>query len=568
VKRKKTMDKNLALKLANQLISDDKLPLKSSKISLEALKEIDTNGDKIVSKNELIKGFENDKIGFNEKKQSVEVFQNVKVAKPNTITFLSRETVKDIRRPEDLRGEMTYKADQWFKEVANPNVGDPNNNFEGIYGSSKSKLSYIQVKNLVGKDFNTAAQTLKTPYDIAVLTGNVIRYDYDRAEKNEGPGGTYSAQEVLSMGKGVCRDTHILAVDLLRANGYEAKQLGYSSADDTFHAFAVYQDPKTGKWGALEYGKVYPPEMLNADSPEEAFLKVRPDALLITEYEVPTNHNQRTTENKVYYTPTVREYNSFVFGKHSGTVDLQTTNTSVQLSGKINDWEYAVKYNQPNAMTPVLDNAGMGGVWKNFDDLGLKIGVGGGYLPNMFNNTVGPNDKVALPTAFAFGSIEGNHPNLVKVENIAGSEINISLNSKFAGVGTIAFNKSGDITNAQGQVTKENQKTGFDMGVSNGLSRFNWTPDITINREFDVWGDKNKDLNLFAKYGTDFDAQSFISYYRGGGGGLPVTQYAQAGAEAKIDSEGKFKVGTAVYVPLGHVYSNDYAPEPLVNVKF
>jgi hypothetical protein len=559
------MDKNLALKLANQLIPDEKLPLNLLRISLEAKKEIDSNKDNNVSKSELIKGFENDQVSFSENSKSVEIFKGGKIPQANKISFLAGREEKAGPRPEDLRGEMTYKAEQWFKATDNPNVGDPNNNFKGISGWSKSNLSYNQVNNLVGKDFQTAANTLKTPYDIATLTGSVIQYDYDRADKNLGPGGTYSGQEVLSMGKGICRDTHILAVDLLRANGYNAKQLGYSSADSVFHAFAVYQDPKTGKWGALEYGKVYPPEMLNADSPEEAFLKVRPDALVISEYTVPSNPNERSYENKVYYTPTVREYNSFVFGKHSGNLDVTTTNNAVQLSGKVKDWEYAVKYNQANPMTPLLDNAVMGGVWYNVDKIGIKIGVGGGYMPNVFNNTVGPNDKVSLPTGFVYGTIEGNHPNLVKVEDIAKSGVNISLNSKFTGVGTLAFNKSGDITDSKG--FQENKRNAVDLGVSNGLSRFNWNPDITINREFDVWGDKSKDLNVFAKYGTDFDSNVFVDYYRGGAAGLPVTQFVQTGAEAKIDNEGKYKVGAAVYVPIGHVYSNDFSPEPLVNVK-
>lgn len=557
------MERNLALKLASQLIPDEK-SASSLKITKEAKKEIDQNNDGKISQEELAKGFENDKVVFNEKTKKVESAEEPKVSNVNKVTFFSGN------KPEEnsnVREEMTYKPEQWYKDPFNPNVGNPNSNFKGISGRENASVTYTQMKNVIGKDFNTAAQTLTTPYDIAFLAGSGIKYDYDRADKSEGPGGTYSPQEVLTSGTGVCRDTHTLAVALLRANGYDAKQLGYSSADDTFHAFAVYQDPKTGKWGALEYGRVYPPEMLNADSPQEAFLMVRPDALVITDYEVPKDPNDRTTENKVFYTPTVREYNSFVFGKHSGDASLNYTNTGVQVSGKIKDWEYAVRYNQPNQMTPVLDNSSMVGVWKNFDKAGLKIGIGGGYLPNMFTNSVGPNEKVALPTGIAFASVEGNHPKVIGVENIGGTEINLALNSKFIGVGTLAFNKSGDIKDADGNVTEENQKIGYDMGVSNGLSRFNWNPDITINREFDVWGGKNKDLNLYAKYGTDFDSQVLVSYYRGGGTGVAVTQFALAGAEAKIDNEGKYKVGAGVYAPIGHVYSNDYASEPMVNLK-
>lgn len=569
------MLRQTALDFARTFIPNEKKAVPAGdnklKISRAAAEVTDTNKDNKISQQELAKAFEADIIYFDDKKEQI-LKKGEKLPSANKFNFFEIEQ-DETRKPESLREESTYKGEQWFKDAFNPNLGLPDSPYEGIKGSSASAFSTTEIKGMIGKDFSEVAGSLKTPYDVAFLMDKGIKYQDERAGGGVGPNGTYTPNEILASGTGVCRDYHTLAVALLKENGYDAKMFGYSSSDNTFHAFAVYQDPESGKWGAIEYGKVYPPEMLDADSPEEAFLKVRPDALVLREYNGAGNPDQGMSVDKIYYTPTARAFSSFALGKHSGNIGLTSTNTYQEISGSVGkngNWEFAARYNMPNQMTPMLDNSGMAGVWYNFKDAGIKVGLGGGYLPETFKMTVGPNDKKEIDngTGLLFATIEGNHPKLLGVDNIANTGINLNLNSRFAGVGTLALNKSGDIKDENGDIKEENVKVGMDSAISQGLSRFNWTPDITINREFDLWGGSEKDANLYAKYGTDFDALVMASHYGTDGKGFPVTQYMEAGAEMKFDNvPGGLKLGTSVYVPIGKVHSNDYSQEALINLR-
>jgi len=514
------MDRLTASLLAGQYIPEKNKPVSNEKLnfSKKVFNLINTDGDNKISQSELENALVKDLLSVTDfNKQKTNVTTSLSLFDDNDIN--PNEKIK----VDDFLNESGYKAEQWFKDNKNLDVGNPNNQYKGVEAYTKSTLSFYQAKNFIGKNFSDVINVVKNPYDVSFIV-DLITYDNERADKGTGPYSPYSAQEVISSGLGVCRDSHALGVTLLKSIGYDAKMFGYSAADNIFHAFPAYQDPQTKKWGAIEYGKVYSSEQLNANSPEEAMLKVRPDALVITEYAGGDNPNERMHTEKIFYTPTSRSYYSFMLdNKNNSNKNNEYKYSAIktdkynEINGKFNNniFEYAIRLNSKNSETPVLDNSIIGGLWANLPQAGFKVGIGGGYMPNMFRNSIGPNETIELPTSFAFASLEGNHS--AGLEDIIDSGINATFNSKISAVTTLAVNNSGDLDDV-----KENVKVSIDDGISSGLSRFNWTPEFTLDKSFDAFGDQ--DLTLSATYGVDLDLSLMASYYRSGGSGFPVSQ--------------------------------------------
>jgi hypothetical protein len=170
---------------------------------------------------------------------------------------------------------------------------------------AQTSLTTEQVRGLSGQSFADVAAQVRTPADVALLLDTNITYDDARAAKTEDNYGAWSAAEVLRRGTGICRDQHALARDLL-----QNVMLGYS-ATDTAHAFTFYQDPKTGYWGAVEYD--YPAEQLQARTPEEALMIIRPNTLAITQFDS-NGPDRPSSVNGILYTPTARVYEQFMAG--------------------------------------------------------------------------------------------------------------------------------------------------------------------------------------------------------------------------------------------------------------
>ena len=91
------------------------------------------------------------------------------------------------------------------------------------------------------------------------------------------------------------------------AGAAEGRTIGYVSPD-TSHAIAVYQDPKTGRWNVAEYGTIH---YTQAASAEEAFERVRPDALVYSDWSG-GGPNQKQHQVNIRYSETAREYYRFV----------------------------------------------------------------------------------------------------------------------------------------------------------------------------------------------------------------------------------------------------------------
>ena len=184
-----------------------------------------------------------------------------------------------------------------------------------VYTRGNPSLGTFFTKDEIDKikDMNLAElkTVLDTPEKVVAYVDKFIKYDDGRSGGGSGPSSTYSPEEVVNLKKGVCRDQHILMVDLLKAQGIEAKQIGYSSAGSTFHAIAAYKDPNTNKWNIIEYGNVH---YTQADTMEEAFNTVRPDAWINAPYEDGGSGDRRAKKG-VNYSPSAIEYKNFMLDK-------------------------------------------------------------------------------------------------------------------------------------------------------------------------------------------------------------------------------------------------------------
>lgn len=164
-----------------------------------------------------------------------------------------------------------------------------------------------QIKAMRGKSVEELSKILKTPEQVAAYLSTFVSYDEARAADENGDLGSMTPNEVARLLTGVCRDQHPFVVEVLRQEGIDAKTIGYASPG-TSHALAFFQDSKTGKWNALEYGRVYRTE---ADTPEQAFERLRPDALVSGEWSA-NGPNGKNYQQSIRYSETAREFYRFV----------------------------------------------------------------------------------------------------------------------------------------------------------------------------------------------------------------------------------------------------------------
>lgn len=417
----------------------------------------------------------------------------------------------------------------------------------------QSDYSWSEMNALKGKDFNTLAGKLTTAADVAHYLGQNVPYDYNRLTDSAGNYGSWSSVEMLQKGTGVCRDQHALARDLLNANGYNAVLLGYAAADQS-HAVTAYQDKTTGKWGILEYGTVYPPEQLQANTPEEALLMVRPATLAITQMSN-DGPNARSHVTGIMYTRASRVYENFMRGPSAfaGT-GVQITDTGITGTVASNDRKWLAGMQVvTDPRLPYLQGAVMVGVWHNFGDSGFRVGAGGGYVPNNTEHLIGSNAADKKPMGFGFVAAEEFHPEMIKVADIGGSGVNVTVGSHTTLQAMVATGKDGD------------GKTIADIsGTSAGTSSLKWNPTLTVDRSFDLWGkDGAKDTKLFATYGAGVDAGLLASHYVTGGRNFPINQYVSGGVQTQPSKW--LGLSAQAYVPLQNV-SNDFAAKPLARI--
>lgn len=161
------------------------------------------------------------------------------------------------------------------------------------------------------QDWQTVDASLNSPERIIAFVADNVDYWVERTQAGGGvgPQAALSPESTLAEMRGVCRDQHYLGVYLMRRQGTEAVQLGYSSAG-TGHAIGVYKDAETGKYNAWENGHIH---HVQADTPRGALASVKTDWLEIHPYDAPerSDENGRLNGTQWRHPSVVRQYFEF-----------------------------------------------------------------------------------------------------------------------------------------------------------------------------------------------------------------------------------------------------------------
>lgn len=206
----------------------------------------------------------------------------------------SDRPTRATRPPADWRAEAPRRRDQQAAPVGKPRL--------------KDFFSPEQIQGMRGKSVEELTGILKTPEHVVAYLEEFVSYDYDRLKDSKGDYGSMTPNEVALLLKGVCRDQHPFIVSVMKeGQGVNARTVGYASPD-TSHAIAVYQDPGTGKWNVIEYGRIH---YTQSDSAEEAFDRIRPDALVSGDWSE-NGPNGKNYQQTIRYSETAREFYRFV----------------------------------------------------------------------------------------------------------------------------------------------------------------------------------------------------------------------------------------------------------------
>lgn len=169
-------------------------------------------------------------------------------------------------------------------------------------------FSPAEIRAMRGKSVEELAKILRTPEQVVAYLHEFVRYDHDRLADPGSDYGSLTPDEVARLLRGVCRDQHPFLVSVMKeGQGIEGRTIGYVSPD-TSHAIAVYRDPRTGRWNVAEYGTIH---YTQAASAEEAFERVRPDALVYSDWSGGGPRDKQHQIN-IRYSRTAREYFRFI----------------------------------------------------------------------------------------------------------------------------------------------------------------------------------------------------------------------------------------------------------------
>lgn len=403
-----------------------------------------------------------------------------------------------------------------------------------------SNLDYNGVMGLHQQDFETVSGALTTPEDVAFFLGT-FEYDDSRADAGKGPYSPYSSEETLKLDTGVCRDQHTLARDILLANGYEAVAYGYDASRQG-HAVTLYQDPKSGYWGMIEYGKIFPPDQLKANSPEEALLMVRPTALVLTRYDSP-GPDKRSTVDRAVYSETARVYERFMAGpsRDAGNNGSLSSQAYVLTQASTDEkWQGQLQI-QLDSKLPYMKHATMAGVWRNLD--GFRVGAGAGFVPFNTTHSIGSNTPTTRPMGFVFAAGEESHPELLKTDNLFGSGIRARVSSHSTAQAFVAMDKG------------DEGESAFDL-ESMALSNLRTNPELELSRQVGR-------TELTAGYGVGLNTFLLAAHYTNGGRSFPIDQYATIGTRTQLAPG--LEVSAQGYVPITN-HTNDFSDEPLLRV--
>lgn len=465
-----------------------------------------------------------------------------------------REAANSLRFPAPpVQGPQTagLAPNAWYRGdivAAGQTAPPPRSTSARAAGAS---LSAAAIDGLAGQSFEQVAAQVRTPADAAAFLGRFFTYDFNRVNAGSGPAGALSAIETIEARAGVCRDQHVVARDLLRANGMQAEQLGYYASDQP-HAVTAYQDPTTKKWGIIEYNTLYPADQLGADTAEEALMMVRPTALLIRHYAT-GNPDERSHIDRMLYTPTTRTYQAFMAGPAPDLgPGVRMDNTGVAVSGRLADDLQTDLRIVTDARTPHLQGTVMAGAWHDSDDGGWRIGGGAGYVPGRSGQylDVGTNAPSSNGHVFTFNSIEEYHPNLFRWEDVGGSGVALGMGTHSLAAVMIAASERAGL-----------KETTMMVGP---MTTLRTNPEVYSERQVTAFGQGEPDLSLRLGAGANLDLGMLTSFYTTGGVGFPYDSYVTADLTARpTDWLGIKAQG---YMPLTN-HTNNFLASPAARLQ-
>jgi hypothetical protein len=278
---------------------------------------------------------------------------------------------------------------------------------------------------------------------------------------------------------------------------------------------------------------------------------VRPATLAITQMS-DNGPGERSHVEGIMYTRASRVYENFMRGPspYAGS-GVQVTNTGITGQVVSNDrkWSGGMQVVTDERL-PYLKGAVMVGAWRNFDNGGFRVGVGGGYVPNNTEHLIGSNDPMKKGMGFAFVAAEEFHPDMIKVKDIKGSGVNVTVGSHTSAQVMVGTGRDGD-----DKIRADIEGTGL------GTSSLKWNPSLTVDRGFSLWNKEgHKDTRAFATYGLGVDAGLLAAHYMTGGRSFPINQYVVGGVQTQATKW--LGLSASAYVPIQNV-SNDFAAKPL-----
>jgi hypothetical protein len=499
------MDPLRARNLAEMLLPrpDQTLDAADGHIDPAAIPAIDMDGDAHISRDELTRGLEQDLV-------TVDV-SGTTVIEANTVAF--PETSGPLG-PNGRSPEVPWFQGGSSAVAPSANLAQPQSTL-----AMAAPLSVEQLHNLQGSPFTETAQVVRTPQQVAYFLGLAIAYDQVRADTSAGPANTYAASETLQRREGVCRDHHALGRDLLLANGIRAETVGYQSTNHG-HAVTAYQDPASGFWGIIEYGTIYPPSDVQANSSEEAVARIRPNALAISRY-TSDGPDARSDSGLLAYQPLHRAYESFMAGPPPGSgtgVQLDRSGISLMAAGPEGSHLRAQVTLSNDPTLPQLSGAMMGGVWQDLPSRTgyVRLGAGGGVSPGATSFEVGSNAASANPLGHAFLHVAERHPALWRQPDVLGLGITANLSSRstlnLMGLGALAGE---DVTRGRFM-----------------LSRVTTNPEVSVSRSFAI-GREQPNLQVRLATGLGLDALQAVRVAAGVAGSPPISSYATATVNAR-----------------------------------
>lgn len=229
---------------------DEKLKHLSPKV----LKDLDTNADNKLSISELTQAFHQDQIDFDFSKQ--QLITRSQTENPSPLFPVDSSEPVNLRHFEaryhlPTRGEI-------------PKAKTPST----ISINWQKPLSEVTTDMGSGQDLIENVSKLMNDMDYEANSNkdNFVRRPVEEVWKDLNADG---------LPHGECSDIHNIGTYILNQNGIDAYSVQMFRAKGP-HNVTIYQDPTTGKYNILEYGKMY---TTNADSPEDAMRKFQNDAV-------------------------------------------------------------------------------------------------------------------------------------------------------------------------------------------------------------------------------------------------------------------------------------------------